>query len=68
MAGTLAPKRHHSLAKSHAKIHSSIKLSGALLTEDGQTAKTRRGRVGSPKNTGKDRNIGLAPLGANQIN
>ena len=43
MAVKLAPKIHHSLAKSLTKIHSYIKLSGALLMEDGQTTKTGRG-------------------------
>ena len=81
MAGTLVPKLHHPLAKSLTNIHSYIKLSGDLLTEDGHTTKTGRGssrkpqkygerhnRVGSPKITGKEKNTGLAPLGANQIN
>ena len=40
MVGTLAPKIHHSPAKNLTNIHSSIKLSGDLLTEDGQTSKT----------------------------
>ena len=81
MVGTLAPKLYHSLAKSLTKIHSSVKLSGALLTEDSQTAKTgigsswkpqmygeRQNQARSPKSTGKNRNTVLVPLGANQIN
>ena len=81
MLGMLAPKCHHSLVKSLTKIQSSVKLSGALLTEDSQTAKTgressrkpqkygeRQNQVGSSKSTGKERKTGLAPLGANKIN
>ena len=49
MAGTLAPKLNHYLAKSLTKIHNSVKLSGALLTEDGQTAKTGIGSSWKPQ-------------------
>ena len=53
MAGTLALKGHHSLSKSLTNIHSSTKLSGALLTEDGQTAKTGRGLSRKPQKYGE---------------